>query len=291
MKKITAFIIAALSAVLLLTSPASAHDVSIKGSATCLTNGQYQVSWTVTTWRGRTDASMSNPEVNVTANRGIGLVGTGAFTGANSSFSGQFLVPGNAPSVSIEARARGTWGDGYEGGQSQTTTVQLGGNCTGPTPTPQPTVTPTPTATPQPTPTPSPTVTPQPTPTSTPTPEVTPTPTPTVDPTPTPEVTPTPDPTPDPTVTPTVDPTPTPTVEVTPTPDPSVTPEPTPEPSVTPDPTPTTPVPPVVPTPPQELPRTGTGTGIAAIAVALLMAGIFVYVIRNELHKRSLRNR
>jgi uncharacterized repeat protein (TIGR01451 family)/LPXTG-motif cell wall-anchored protein len=102
----------------------------------------------------------------------------------------------------------------------------------------------------------------------------TPTPTPTPEPTPTP--TPEPSPTPTPTPSASATPSPTPTAEPTPTPEPTPTAEPTstPEPSPTPTPTPS------ASADPDDLPSTGGDATmlatIAALAVALTAAGVWM---------------
>jgi hypothetical protein len=98
---------------LIVTATASAHSLTVTASANCVNNAAV-ISYTVTSWNiGQLDGT--NPEIDVYFN-GV-KVDAQAFTLPDNQFSGQLPVPFGATSVTVEAVAAGTWGDGYPSGQ------------------------------------------------------------------------------------------------------------------------------------------------------------------------------
>ena len=122
--------LAAVALQFLLAGTASAHHPEISAVAVCDENNDLVIEYTATAWLGNTAAKRTNPDIAILANGSE--VDSGAFASPNFSFSDSVDAPTGTSAV-MTARADGTWGDGFPGGQSQSVTVVYPTEpCTGP---------------------------------------------------------------------------------------------------------------------------------------------------------------
>jgi hypothetical protein len=108
----------------MLASTASAHDVNVTASGSCV-NNVATISFTA----NETHFAFSNPSIGIFFNdtSGIGAaVVTGAFNSTDGfKFSGQAPAPPFTTSVTVTAIALAPWTDGFPGGQSHTVSVDI----------------------------------------------------------------------------------------------------------------------------------------------------------------------
>jgi uncharacterized repeat protein (TIGR01451 family)/LPXTG-motif cell wall-anchored protein len=131
LRRIFTAVLVLLGAVLLVPAfggTASAHHSNIAASVVC----DGTVSWTASSWA--TGPSGTNPDIRVS--RTIGntttQIGQGAFNNANNyRFSGTFVWPANATSITITSTPHGTWGNGVVSPSGSSTTITKPGNCPG----------------------------------------------------------------------------------------------------------------------------------------------------------------
>jgi hypothetical protein len=102
---------------------AMAHYVTITASAAC-SGDTAVITYSVESFT--TSADGTNPLVQIVVNGYV--VATGAFQLPTNSFSGTVAAPSGS-SATVEAVAAGTWGDGADGGQSDSTTVSIPTSC------------------------------------------------------------------------------------------------------------------------------------------------------------------
>jgi hypothetical protein len=123
--------LAAVALQFLVAGTASAHHPDISAVAVCDENNDLVIEYTATAWLGSTAAKRTNPDIAVLINNVE--VASGAFASPNFSFSGSEAAPPGTSAI-VGARADGTWGDGFPGGQSRSITVPYPTEpCTGPT--------------------------------------------------------------------------------------------------------------------------------------------------------------
>jgi len=130
--RIGAFGVAVAFATLLMATSAWAHHPEITAEAWCdLDTGEKFIDYTSTSWRTSGDPAGANDQIDILMN-GV-VVASGAYTDANGySFSGTLPAPTNAQSgdtVIMMARAVDDWGNGYHGGQTESTTVTIPEDC------------------------------------------------------------------------------------------------------------------------------------------------------------------
>jgi hypothetical protein len=136
--------------VMLAAGTASAHTAGITGSATCGSDGNYVVTWSVANDLGM---GATITQVVATPTLVTGLVGVlpGRTSEGLVVVTGSSTVPGTAKLATIDVSA--VWADGFRSGfQKQ---LPLAGDCAAaasPTPSPTPTPSPSPAVSPSPTP-------------------------------------------------------------------------------------------------------------------------------------------
>jgi hypothetical protein len=118
----------------LLAGTASAHHPEIAAVAVCDANNDLVIEYTATAWVpvniNNIIAKRTNPDIAILVNGSE--VDSGAFVNPTFSFSGSVAAP-TGTSAAVTARADGTWGNGFPGGQSQSVTVTYPTEpCTGP---------------------------------------------------------------------------------------------------------------------------------------------------------------
>ncbi|MEW5975671.1 MAG: hypothetical protein AB1898_07680 [Acidobacteriota bacterium] len=111
---------------ILLAGAAQAHHVTIEATASCA-DGVAVINYTAGSWSLGLEGS--NTQIDILVN---GVVqDSGAFEEATgNTFSGSIPAPAGS-SATVEARAVGDWGDGFENGQSASTTIDLPTDCGG----------------------------------------------------------------------------------------------------------------------------------------------------------------
>jgi hypothetical protein len=109
------------AAALLFAGAASAHQPYISAVAVCDDNNDLVIEYTATAWAGPTALKRTNPDIAILVNSVE--VDSGAFGSPDFSFSGTVAAPAGTSAV-VTARADGTWGDGFPGGQSDSVTVE-----------------------------------------------------------------------------------------------------------------------------------------------------------------------
>lgn len=116
--------LAAVALQFLIAGTAAAHHPEISAVAVCDENNDLVIEYTATAWTpsniNNIVAKRTNPDIAILANGNE--VDSGAFSSPTFQFSGSFAAPTGTQAV-VTARADGTWGDGYPGGQSQSVTV------------------------------------------------------------------------------------------------------------------------------------------------------------------------
>jgi len=123
--------LAAVAFQFLIVGTASAHYPVISAVAVCDENNDLVIEYTATAWPGTTAAKRTNPDIAILFNSVE--VDSGAFSSPTFSFSGSADAPSGTSAV-VTARADGTWGDGFPGGQSRSITVTYPtGPCKAPT--------------------------------------------------------------------------------------------------------------------------------------------------------------
>jgi len=125
-------VLAAVGFQALVSGTASAHDVNVTASGSCVDNVA-----TISFTANETNFAFSNPSIGIFFNdiNGIGNpVTTGVFNSSNGfMFSGQAPAPPFTTSVTVTAIALAPWTDGFPGGQSSTVTVDISAlNCAPP---------------------------------------------------------------------------------------------------------------------------------------------------------------
>ena len=124
--------VAAAVAALGISGVASAHNATITGTSYCYdSTGLPVVTGTVTPWNGSTIPSRTNPLIGLFINKV--LVGNVALTGYPVPYTISVPFGVTSGTVKVEAVALGSWGDGYRGGDSRSTDVELATGCTVPT--------------------------------------------------------------------------------------------------------------------------------------------------------------
>lgn len=117
-------VMAAIGFQALVSGTASAHDVSVTASGSCVDNVA-----TISFTANETFFAFSNPSIGIFFNdiNGIGNpVTTGVFNSSNGfTFSGQAPAPPFTTSVTVTAIALAPWTDNFPGGQSSTVTVDI----------------------------------------------------------------------------------------------------------------------------------------------------------------------
>ena len=125
--------LAAVALQFLVAGTASAHHPDISAIAVCNENSDLVIEYTATAWvplSGNITAKRTNPDIAILVNGSE--VASGAFASPTFSFSGSVAAP-TGTSAAVTARADGTWGDGFAGGQSSSVTVTYPTEpCTGP---------------------------------------------------------------------------------------------------------------------------------------------------------------
>ena len=118
----------------LIAGTASAHHPEISAVAVCDESNELVIEYTATAWTPSNINNIinkrTNPDIAILANSVE--VDSGAFVNPTFQFSGSFAAPPGTSAV-VTARADGTWGDGFAGGQSSSVTVTYPTEpCTGP---------------------------------------------------------------------------------------------------------------------------------------------------------------
>jgi len=125
--------LAVVSLQFLVAGTASAHHPEISAVAVCDENNELVIEYTATAWvplSGNIIAKRTNPDIAILVNSIE--VASGAFASPDFSFSGSVAAPSGTSAV-VTARADGTWGSGFAGGQSSSVTVTYPTEpCTGP---------------------------------------------------------------------------------------------------------------------------------------------------------------
>jgi len=117
----------------LFAGTASAHHLDLTAVAVCDENNESVIEYTAVSWTPSNTNNIvnkrTNPLITILVN-GI-PADSGAFASPTFQFSGSIPAPGGA-TATVMARADGTWGDGFPGGQSDSVTVDLPQNCVQP---------------------------------------------------------------------------------------------------------------------------------------------------------------
>jgi len=126
--------LAAVALQFLIAGTASAHHPEISAVAVCDESNELVIEYTATAWTPSNINNIinkrTNPDIAILANSVE--VDSGAFVNPTFQFSGSFAAPPGTSAV-VTARADGTWGDGFAGGQSSSVTVTYPTEpCTGP---------------------------------------------------------------------------------------------------------------------------------------------------------------
>lgn len=122
--------LAAVALQFLFAGTASAHHLDLTAVGVCNENNESVIEYTVVSWTPFNTNNIvnkrTNPLITILVN-GI-PADSGAFASPDFQFSGEIPSPNGATAV-VMARADGTWGDGYPGGQSDSVTVDLPQDC------------------------------------------------------------------------------------------------------------------------------------------------------------------
>jgi hypothetical protein len=109
----------------LLTSPATAHSLTVTASASCV-NGAAVITYTAVSWNPG-GVGGSNTEIDILFN-GV-KVDAQPFALPTDQFTGQMQAPSATNSVDVEAVAIASWDDGFPPGETSTVTVTIPSNC------------------------------------------------------------------------------------------------------------------------------------------------------------------
>ena len=110
---------------MLLAGTALAHHPTIVATAVC-SEGVAVIEYTSTSW-SLLPLEGENPQIDISVN-GV-VVASGAYVYASgNTFSGTTAAPSGTTAV-VSALAVGTWGNGFAGGQSESTTVTIPTDC------------------------------------------------------------------------------------------------------------------------------------------------------------------
>jgi hypothetical protein len=109
----------------LLAASALAHHPTITANAVCTDAGTPVINYTSTSWSPYVGDG-ENARIDIRLN-GV-LVKSGAYVFPGNAFSGTLPAPGGA-TATLSAVAVAAWGDGYAGGQSESTTVTIPTDC------------------------------------------------------------------------------------------------------------------------------------------------------------------
>jgi hypothetical protein len=130
MKRTVSLLLVALVALcfqVFLASPASAHDLTVTASASCV-NGAPVISFTATSWNPG-GIGGSNGEIDILFD-GV-KVFSGAFTPSSGQFTGQIQAPSATNKVIVEGVAIDNWDDGFLASDTPiaSDTVNVPSNC------------------------------------------------------------------------------------------------------------------------------------------------------------------